>query len=219
MDKEAQTDLFPWILGSLLMAIAVPAVLALTKPEDQPVKVVAAMVPPAPPSNSSVTASLATPATTNTPATTPIAPTAPVSATMSATPAVAAATQSAVRPALPAGQVWQCVLNGQKVFSDTACGAGATIRQLSDVNGMDPPPVARMPLYAGYGPYPGYGPNPGYGTNPGDVSAPGYAGTQDGSSADDVYAANQVAIIDGRRRHEHVSAPHPHNHGAARGRF
>jgi hypothetical protein len=165
MHKDAQTNLFPLILGSLLVAVALPAVAA----------------PPP------------------TPAAAPVAPTVP------------AAAQSAVRTALPAGQVWQCIVNGQKVFSDTACGAGATIRQLSDVNGMDPTPVAR----AGYAPVPRYAPNPGY------AVAPGYTGApldQDGNSADDIYSANQVAIIDGRRRHEHVTAPRPQTHAAARGR-
>lgn len=199
MDKDAQTDLFPWILGGLLVAVAVPAVLALTKTTPQPtIAALTAVVTPAQPSPTAV---------------------APPPAAMPVAPTVPASIQSAVRPALPAGQVWQCVVNGQKIFSDTACGEGATIRQLSDVNGMDPTPVARAPLYSGYGPYPGYGPNPGYGPSPGYATAPSYAGTQDGSSADDVYSANQVTIIDGRRRHEHVATPRPQNHVAARGRF
>jgi hypothetical protein len=217
MDKDAQTDLFPWILGILLVAVAIPAVLAFTKPADRPIRVVATTVTPSQPGSPTAAASPATTANTPAPLTTPIAPAVSAPATRSITPAVAAGAQSAVRPALPVGQVWQCVVNGQKVFSDTACGDGATIRQLSDVNGMDPTPVARAPLYTGYGPYPGYGPNPDYGPNPGYAPTPGYAGAQDGSAADDVYGANQLVVIDGRRRHEHVAAPRTLAHTAARG--
>jgi hypothetical protein len=46
-------------------------------------------------------------------------------------------------PALPAGQVWQCIRDGQRVFSDTRCGEGATIRQLNDTNRMDTAPAWR----------------------------------------------------------------------------
>jgi len=51
------------------------------------------------------------------------------------------------RPSLPAGQVWQCIRDGQRIFSDARCGDGATIRQLNDVNRMDAAPVSRAPSY------------------------------------------------------------------------
>jgi glucose/arabinose dehydrogenase len=99
MDKDAQTDLFLWILGTLLVAMAVPAVLAFTQPAAQPVRVVAAPAQP-----STIAASLSTPVTTP-------APTAPVAATTSVTPTIAEAAHLATRPTLPDGQVWQCVVN------------------------------------------------------------------------------------------------------------
>jgi hypothetical protein len=60
-------------------------------------------------------------------------------------------------PALPAGQVWQCIRNGQRVFSDTRCGEGATIRQLNDTNRMDTAPAwrgaVRSPVQGAYAAY------------------------------------------------------------------
>lgn len=50
----------------------------------------------------------------------------------------------------PASQVWQCVANGQKTFSDSPCGAVTSVRQLSEVNRMDAAPVARAPAYPAY---------------------------------------------------------------------
>ena len=49
-------------------------------------------------------------------------------------------------PPLPTGQVWQCIREGHKTFSDAPCGASATIRILSEVNVMDPDP--RGPIHA-----------------------------------------------------------------------
>lgn len=60
-------------------------------------------------------------------------------------------------PALPAGQVWQCTVDGQKTFSDKRCGAGASIRQINDVNRMDPTPVPRIHFYESGASYPARG--------------------------------------------------------------
>lgn len=51
------------------------------------------------------------------------------------------------RTPLPAGQVWQCVIDGKRIFSDAPCGEHASIRQLSELNVMDAPP-ARSYTYA-----------------------------------------------------------------------
>lgn len=45
---------------------------------------------------------------------------------------------------LPRGQVWECVVNGQRTFSDVRCGAHSTIRQLSQLNIMDAEPVPHV---------------------------------------------------------------------------
>jgi hypothetical protein len=44
---------------------------------------------------------------------------------------------AAPRAQLLRGQVWQCVINGQRVFSDGPCGEGASVRRLSDPNIMN----------------------------------------------------------------------------------
>jgi hypothetical protein len=51
------------------------------------------------------------------------------------------------RTPLPAGQVWQCVIDGERIFSDAPCGEHASIRQLRELNVMDAPP-ARGYTYA-----------------------------------------------------------------------
>lgn len=115
---------------------------------------------------------------------------------------------------LPADQVWQCEVNGQKVFSDKRCGASASIRQLNAVNGMDAPLPLHAPRYAA-----------GSGAGPGYARAPGYAPSQsydsdsspDADNPNEVYAANQYFVIDERRRREHHAPPHlqhPQTHPA-----
>lgn len=65
-----------------------------------------------------------------------------------AIPTVMAVAQTPDRASpLPPGQVWQCVHDGHKIFSDAPCGSGATVRQLNDVNVMDPAPATRVGGY------------------------------------------------------------------------
>jgi hypothetical protein len=52
------------------------------------------------------------------------------------------AIQPAADDALPPGTVWECVVNGERTFSDAPCGARSSIRQLSKLNLMD---SARVP--------------------------------------------------------------------------
>ena len=115
-----------------------------------------------------------------------------------------------IETSLPADQVWQCDVNGQKVFSDKRCGTGASIRQLNAVNGMDPPLPLHAPQYpTAYGQGPSYPPVPSYAplqTHDPDSS-------QDSQSSSDVYAANQYMVFDERRRREH-HASRPQNHSA-----
>jgi hypothetical protein len=93
---------------------------------------------------------------------------------------------------LPSGEVWQCIVNGQKVFSDKRCGDGASVRQLSDLNVMDAP-VA--PAQGAYGRYP-----PGYG---GAAYPPSYPNDQDDAgAAGDVYPGQQIILARERARRE-----------------
>jgi hypothetical protein len=130
--------------------------------------------------------------------------TAPATPPQPSPPPVAA--QAPTAAALPADQVWQCEVNGQKVFSDTRCGAGASIRQLNAVNGMDAPLPLHAPRYAA-----GYGAGPGYARTPSYAPSQSYDpdSSQDAENPNEVYAANQYVVIDGRRRREHHAPPHP----------
>jgi len=46
-----------------------------------------------------------------------------------------------LRGPLPRGQVWQCVIDRQHVFSDTPCGEDASVRRVGDPNVMGPSPA------------------------------------------------------------------------------
>lgn len=108
--------------------------------------------------------------------------------------------------------MWQCIVNGQKIFSDKRCGSGASVRQIGDLNVMDVPATAPEPPYG--------------------MSRPDYAGAaypppasypddQDdtGDIDSDVYAGQQLIVARERARREHYHHPEnhphpPHNHGA-----
>jgi hypothetical protein len=131
-----------------------------------------------------------------------IAAPSPVPATTDLPPAPAVA---AARPVpLPSGQVWECVVNGQRTFSDVRCGAQSTVRQLSPLNIMD---VSSTRPSAPYGLYQtGYAPRP-------EPPAP------DENAADyanDPYWGPAVIAVNPRPMRGH-RAPHSnHGHGRAR---
>jgi len=107
-------------------------------------------------------------------------------------------------PPLPAGQVWQCIRDGHKTFSDAPCGAGATIRQLNDVNVMDPDPRGSMPATrrVAYATYPAA-----YRDDQSPVD-----GAEAATAADPVYDIPGVGIVDagqrGRRPQRLMRRPH-----------
>src|SRR5271165_3786377 len=106
MAKHTDADLFPWILGGVLITTATLATIIVATHTP------ASSTPKAPtPSAKSV----ATPATS--------APAAPVQAPPTAQPAA--------QDGLPPGTVWECIVNGERTFSDAPCGARSSIRQLS----------------------------------------------------------------------------------------
>ena len=72
---------------------------------------------------------------------------APLSAPVAAAKASIPQVPAPLRAALPAGQVWQCVIDGERTFSDSPCGEHASIRQLRELNIMDPVPL-RADAYA-----------------------------------------------------------------------
>jgi hypothetical protein len=173
MREILRTDVLPWLLGGLLAATGL-ATRAIAS---------AAQVDPSP----------AGPAVTRSTAPEP----APAVVNDPARPAVVA--QPPRRQALPPGQVWQCLTNGQRIFSDAPCGAGASIRQLNDVNRMQSQPVATYRRY----------PHP-------TAFAPAAADADDSGPVDDTYAAGQVAFLVERRNRGRAPRPHHHTHGASR---
>ena len=137
---------------------------------------------------------------------------APAAVASSRPSAVSADEGSAHREqALPAGQVWECLVDGQKVFSDRSCGKHATVRRLGALNVMDSSTVPRMPPY----PYSmGYAPAP----------YPATTGYQDdgedaGELGSDAYPTQQVIVSRNRtryhRRHDRVPGSPAAAHGPA----
>lgn len=134
MSQDRHTDLFPWILGlSLLAAGAFGAVLLMAPPAPKTLRV-AAVLPevqtPAPPPPPAMQVPLATPSLT----------------------ALAPKPNDAA-PALVNSPIWQCEVNGHKIFADSPCGAGASIRALNETNRMNPTPIAPRSAYAAYPAY------------------------------------------------------------------
>jgi len=179
------TDLLPWVLGGML-ALGAVAAIAVGVPDSTP--------------GNAPTAPIATSAH--------IEPTGP--STVSAAHSAAAANLSPVvvapnaRPQLPTGQVWECNLNGQRVFSDTQCGAHATVRQLNDVNVLDSTAayVRSTPRPYGYGAAPDYYPQ----------AVPASEPPPDDSYAGDPIYTQVIAVRDRPRRDRlahHGNHPHP----------
>jgi hypothetical protein len=130
-----------WILGGLLaVSAAIAAGIGLM---SEPASAQA----PAPGTSASETRAGAgsAPSASAPPATTPAAsPTgspAPPPARAATGGAHSPQLAAATRTPLPPGQVWQCVIDGERIFSDAPCGAHASIRQLRELNVMDSPPA------------------------------------------------------------------------------
>lgn len=151
----------------------------------------------------------APPAAPTTAASTSTAQAAP-SATGAAHPAapanlspVVAATNA--RPQLPPGQVWECEINGQRVFSDVQCGTHATVRQLSELNVFDSSAAfgRSTPRPYGYGPGSYSQPGPGYDPEP---EPAGDAPPDDGGAGYPIYS--QVIGV-----HDRAHRDQPAHHG------
>jgi hypothetical protein len=177
MENDTDADLFPWILGSVLITTA--AVATLIASIHTP-----ASNTPKTPSRSATSLSTSAP-------TVPTAPPAPIQAP----PTI----QPAAHDALPPGTVWECVVDGERTFSDAPCGAHSSIRQLSELNLMDSA-RARSVSYVGYDQ--GYAPP-----------------TTDQYPPDLVNYTNvntEVIVIDERMRRGHPSRQSNHIHARPR---
>jgi hypothetical protein len=219
---KSQTGLLPWVLGGLsVAAVAVVITVASAGKTAAPSL--------SPPSLSPEGAASAQAAAPNSPSLLPAAVSAatvatePAVATVAAAPAVVPASvsdpetapppgaqaQTAAEPEVQSGQIWQCVTNGVKTFSNNPCGEKSSLLEVRTVNTMNPTPVAR---YART-----YAPQ---------TYSPAYADQNSSSDQDDYgeqgadTAANSYTVVQGvaflpRRRpdHPHHRPPFHHNPG------
>jgi hypothetical protein len=165
-----------WILGGLLAVVgATTAAIGLT---SEP-----ASAQPAPGTSANETRAGAVSATPATP--TASQPSSAALLPAAAPPPARAATGGArspqlatvARTPLPPGQVWQCVIDGERIFSDAPCGEHASIRQLRELNVMDAPPPQSYAYTYPYAPLsapaPAFAPAPADDSDYADYSDPG----------------------------------------------
>jgi hypothetical protein len=128
MTNSADRDIFPWVFGGLLLVLVAIAIGYTSRNQSH----LPASVP-------RIQSSAA-----------------PLPAQVSRPPTVTARNSGAPTP-VPR-RVWECAVNGQRTFSDSPCGTTSTVRQLSEVNRMDPTPVPPAVTYYNP-PSPSYAPN------------------------------------------------------------
>jgi hypothetical protein len=219
---KSQTNLLPWIVGGLSVAtiavvIAVASAGKTTVPSSPPAGTTTTQVTSVPDSPSSPASGPATAANIATEAAVPSVAAAPAAAPASRPdsetaqlPAAQAPAQplAPAEPAVQSGQIWQCVTNGVKTFSNNPCGEKSTLLDVRAINTMNPTPVVH---YArNYAPQPD---SPAYDDqNTSDQDAYGEQGADN--------AVNSYTIVQGvaflpRRRpdHPHHRPPHHHNPG------
>lgn len=161
------TELLPWILGgSLLAIVAIASGIALTNTTVSNRANLQSQLP------GKVQIQVAAIASG------PVAP-----PSIQTLPAI----QPTAHAGLPPGNVWECVLNGQRTFSDSPCGERPSIRQLSELNLMDSSALPPAVLYP---------PGTAYAPAPDDQTAP--------DSVDDTYLNLPVISINERKWREHT---------------
>jgi len=199
MNKER--DLLPWIFGGLsaaAIAVAFAAVsthraVATIAPQ------VAAQVPVSPPALPTAATAQAAPLAAQ-----------PDSAPNPSPPQP----QSAVQPDVQAGQIWECMTQGVKTFSNNPCGEKSTLLDVGPINSMSPATTHYARAYA---------PDPRYAAGYPDQSAPADEDNSDQYATDT--GGNSYTLVQGvgfvpRRRaennHRPPSAPAHHNPGSVR---
>jgi hypothetical protein len=180
------TDLLPWVLGGML-ALGAAAAIAVGLPDPTP-----AGAPTTPNTATSTSAVQAVPSAASAAHAAAPAELAPVVASKNA------------RPQLPPGQVWECQVNGQRVFSDVQCGTHATVRQLTEPNVF-----AAGAAYGRGTPRPyGDGPGPGYYPQAASEAPPD---DSDAGGGDPI--STQVIVVHDRVHRDqlahHGNHPHP----------
>jgi hypothetical protein len=194
MDKDA--DLLPWILSGVALATAAIALIVSSHLTANPPTSSQADSPPAAP---------APPRTLEAPITATVSlPAAPVPAVE---PEIQSIEAPAVLPAPSQSQIWECSINGQKIFADHPCGENPSLREVNAVNLMAATPMP--PHGLNYAPPPVYQP---------DYAEPAY---MEPAYVEPAYAENSYPVFVGvpvydrrrpplhRRPHGHATRPAP----------
>jgi hypothetical protein len=206
-----QHGLLPWILGGLSVAtvavvITVASAGKTVAPGLSPVGSTTAQVTSAPDSPS-----FPAPAAEATAAAEPAVAPAPASVPdPEAAPTPTAQTQPSVDPAVQSGQIWECVTNGVKTFSNNPCGEKSSLLEVRAINTMNPTPVVRYARTNA--PEPRY--SPGYADQNTDSDQEVY-GEQGAETAVNSYTVVQGLAFLPRRRPDrpHHRPPFHHNLG------
>jgi hypothetical protein len=202
MKKER--DLLPWIFGGLsAAAIAVAFAAVSTHRAEATLAPQVAAQPPA--------SSPALPAAA-------IARAAPPAAQPDSVPTSVPPPQTAAEPEVQAGQIWECMTQGVKTFSNNPCGEKSTLLDVGPINTM---PRAATHYARAYGPDPRYA--AGYPDQSAANDAEDYADPNATDTGGDAYTIVQGVGLVPRRRaeniHRPISRPSPpshHNSGPVR---
>ena len=186
MPVDSQVDLLPWILGGIVTVAGAAALFVKVElPRYADITPIAAAAGPAAAAPAVVAPAAVTAARDLPPAGAALAP-------AGVAPPPLSAGQPKSLPALPAGEVWQCTMNGQPAFSDAPCGKDSSVRRLKETNVMDPSPS--LPNWAYERPDARYPPVP---------AEPPMTQSYDPDSYDDVYAVNPYTLANDRFRRAH----------------
>jgi hypothetical protein len=121
----------------------------------------------------------------------------------------------AQEPAVQSGQIWQCVTNGVKTFSNNPCGDKSSLLEVRSINTMNPTPVARYArTYAPQTNSPAFADQNSYSDQNSSSDQDDY-GEQGADTAANSYAVVQGVAFLPRRRpdHPHHRPPFHHNPG------
>jgi len=172
-------DLLPWILGGLSMATVAIAMTVASTSRTQPSNDSA---PPKPATAYVLPAAAAQ--------------TLPAPAQVPVPTLVAAQLQTQIPPLPPANQIWECITNGQRIFSSSPCGANAVLREVGPINTMRAAPYSYAGAY-----------------EPDSPSAPEYSYPSTQESADYSYPVLVAFPYNARQGPEHRPRPPDHNRG------
>jgi hypothetical protein len=125
--------------------------------------------------------------------------------------------QAATDSSPPGTQIWECVTNGLKTFSNNPCGDKSSLVSVRPINTMNATPPVRSAR--AYTPERAYAAEPAYAQPYAEQNS--YSDQDGESDQDSVYAGNSYAVLPGfayvpKKRHEHPHRPPHHDSGPPR---